>query len=160
MKTYSKTQDLAWLLLRLIVGIGIATHGYAKIFTIDEMGVRSVINFAGGVGAMGFPLPLFFAWAAALAEFLGGILIALGLFTRTASFFVMVTMAVALYRHLEDPFNVKEKALLYFAAGLAILIAGAGRVSLDYLFCGRRRKQESPQSSLHSDREHHPAGTD
>ena len=114
------------LVLRVFAGFGLATHGYAKLF-----GGR-MSEFAAGVGAMGFPLPVFFAWSAALSEFLGGILVAIGLKTRYAAAFAAVTMAVAAFvRHASDPFKVKELALIYWAAFSAIILTGGGRYSLD-----------------------------
>lgn len=89
-------------------------------------------GFAEGVGAMGFPIPLFFAWAAALSEFLGGILVAVGLKTRAAALFICMTMAVAFFiRHRLDPFKAKELALLYMGIAGALVLTGAGRFSLD-----------------------------
>ena len=56
--------DLGLLWLRVLMGAGMATHGYGKLFTAGRME-----KFATGIGEMGFPLPLLFAWLAALAEF-------------------------------------------------------------------------------------------
>jgi len=126
-------QSLGLLWLRLITGIAIATHGYQKIF------VRGVDGFAQGVGEMGFPAPLFFAWMAVLSEFVGGCCMALGLATRWAALFVCLTMSVALFiRHGSDPFSVKELALLYWAASGALMFAGGGRFSVDEII-GRWR---------------------
>jgi putative oxidoreductase len=75
-----------------------------------------------------------FAWSAGIAEFFGGILLALGLFTRPNAFFLSLTMFVAFFmRHGGDPFAQKEKALLFLITFLFFLIAGASRPSLDEL---------------------------
>lgn len=114
------------LLLRVVAGFGIATHGYQKLF-----GGR-MPDFTAGVAAMGFPVPGFFAWAAAISEFLGGILVAIGLKTRAASAFVCATMAVAAFiRHASDPFKVRELALVYLAVFGALALIGPGKFSLD-----------------------------
>lgn len=114
------------LCLRVLMGAGIAYHGGAKIFG-GRMGA-----FAEGVGELGFPLPALFAWAAALSEFLGGLLIALGLATRYAAVFVLITMLVAGFgRHAADPFGVKEKALAYATMALTLILTGPGDFSLD-----------------------------
>ena len=92
--------DEGLFLLRLGFGLGIAYHGYGKIFG-GYMG-----KFAMGVAALGIPFPEFFAWAAALSEFVGGLLLVLGLLTRPAAFFIMSTMLVAVFgQHLLDPFH-------------------------------------------------------
>lgn len=118
--------SIGLLSLRLVAGFGLATHGYQLLFGghMDE--------FAAGVHAMHFPAPLFFAWAAALSEFLGGILVAIGLKTRIAGAFALVTMGVAVFiRHAADPFHVKELAVLYLGAFGALTLMGSGKFSLD-----------------------------
>ncbi|MEQ1722103.1 MAG: DoxX family protein [Pseudobdellovibrio sp.] len=120
--------DLGSLILRLFVGISMAfAHGLGKIPPSQQL--------VDGVTGMGFPLPEFFAWAAALSEFAGGILIVAGLFTRHAAIFLGITMAVAAFKvHGADPFQVKELAFFYLFACLTLLFQGAGRFSLDNLF--------------------------
>lgn len=81
---------------------------------------------------MGFPLPALFAWAAALSELGGGLLLAIGLLTRPAALTVLITMLVAAFvRNAGAPFGDRELALLYGIAALLFLLAGAGRYSLD-----------------------------
>ena len=83
-------------------------------------------------GEIGFPVPVVFAWAASLSEFLGGGLLAIGLFTRPASFFIACTMLTALLGvHYHDPFGTQEKAFLYLFIALAFLFAGGGDWSID-----------------------------
>ncbi len=119
--------DAGLLILRVLTGGFIATHGYGKLFSEGRME-----RFTEGVAEMGFPLPVFFAWAAALSEFVGGILLAAGLLTRYAAFLIFCTMTVAAFiRHADDPFTMKEKALLFWTVSLAILLMGAGRYAVD-----------------------------
>lgn len=115
-------------LLRIFAGVSMAAaHGLGKMPPSEQ--------FVGGVASLGFPVPAFFAWAASLAEFLGGALLALGLFTRLSSFFVAFTMLTAAFgTHLNDPFQKKELALLYLFIALCFLIKGAGDWSLDAMF--------------------------
>ncbi len=75
------------------------------------------------------PQPELMAWMAALSEFFGGLLLVLGLFTRPAALFCMVTMSVAVFvSHSEDAFSVKEKALAYWTMFGALLIMGGGEI--------------------------------
>lgn len=98
-------------------------HGLGKIPPSD--------GFIGGVEKLGLPLPVFFAWMAGLSEFLGGLLIAFGLFTRPAAFFWICTMGTAAFiRHADDPFASKEKALLFLTIGICLLFTGAGKYSI------------------------------
>lgn len=115
--------DLGLLLLRVAGFFMAFGHGLGKTPPSEGM-----IN---GVGEMGFPVPIFFAWMAALAEFGGGLLIGIGLFTRPAALLWIVTMSTAAFiRHAEDPFGTKEKALLYLVIGACLLFTGAGKYSL------------------------------
>ena len=141
--------DAALFILRLS-GFGLAlAHGWPKIERF--LGGESA-QFVEGVARLGFPYPTFFAWAATLAELLGGLLIALGLLTRFAAGFAAFTMFVAaFFRHrlahqamaffglypvspeqLESWGN-PERAALYLLVFLALVLLGAGRISLDQL---------------------------
>lgn len=120
------TVDLGLLWLRVLAGAGMAYHGYGKVFS------GNIGQFAQGVAKMGFPMPEVFAWAAALSELAGGILLAVGLITRLSALSIFFTMAVAAFvAHRADPFQVKELALAYLTASGAILCAGPGRFSID-----------------------------
>ncbi|MBI2094627.1 MAG: DoxX family protein [Candidatus Omnitrophica bacterium] len=124
MKENALSIGLLWL--RALAGAGIAHHGYGKIFG------GQVTGLAEGVAQMGFPMPLAFAWAAALSEFAGGILLVLGLGTRYAAFFIFCTMSAAAFiHHRMDPLQVKELALAYWTIAGALILTGAGKFSVD-----------------------------
>eukprot|EP00931_Biecheleriopsis_adriatica_P014441 TRINITY_DN116254_c0_g1_i1.p1 TRINITY_DN116254_c0_g1~~TRINITY_DN116254_c0_g1_i1.p1 ORF type:complete len:227 (-),score=27.18 TRINITY_DN116254_c0_g1_i1:50-730(-) len=90
------------------------------------------------------------------AEFGGGILLVLGLFTRPASFVLFVTMCAAVYFHLAStgwqgfPFghvenysyNFEEPALYAFIF-LLFFFNGAGPVSLDSIIYSQVGKEDS-----------------
>ena len=86
------SRDIALLVLRLS-GLALAVlHGWGKVVSLaNGQGQR----FVEGVAAMGFPAPALFAWAAALAEFGGGLLVFLGLASRLAAASAAFTMLVA-----------------------------------------------------------------
>jgi putative oxidoreductase len=121
--SYAANAGLA--LLRIFTGIALAfAHGYSKVPPGEGL-----INRAG---EMGFPMPVFFAWAAGLSEFLGGIFLALGFLTRISSFFIAITMLVALVGvHGSDPFNRQELAFMYLFVAIAFMLKGAGDWSVD-----------------------------
>jgi putative oxidoreductase len=125
-------ESLGLLFVRLGFGITLAfAHGLGKVPPSDQL--------IAGVEKLGFPVPFLFAWAAALSELVGGILLAAGLFVRPAAFFVAFTMGVAAFRvHAADAFNVKEMALLYFTVAVALLAAGGGNYSIDWLLFRKR----------------------
>ncbi|HVR29189.1 MAG TPA: DoxX family membrane protein [Thermoanaerobaculia bacterium] len=139
--------DLALLLLRLS-GLGLAfAHGWGKVIALSAQGGDA--PFVAGVAALGFPFPLVFAWAAALAELAGGLLIAVGLFTRIAAAAAAIAMAVAAFlRHrfaqqilawlgilevsdeTRQRWGSPELAAVYLAILLALVLMGGGRFSL------------------------------
>ena len=122
---------LAWL--RILAGLGMATHGFTKVFG-GEME-----HMTQGVAALGFPLPSVFAWAAALSEFAGGLCLAAGIGTRFAAGFMFITMSVAIFlAHAKDPFSKKELAYLYWSVSGALVMLGGGAYTLPRLL-GRRR---------------------
>jgi putative oxidoreductase len=146
--TGSALGDFGLLVLRITFGAYIALHGWGKIYSNGSFGLNE--QLVSGVTAIGFPAPTFFAWCAALAEFLGGILVALGFLTRPAALALVFNMGVAAFKvHGEDPFYVagpgrsKEAALLYLAAFVVPLLAGAGRFSIDRFLRPRPKRAET-----------------
>lgn len=140
------TRDLGLLILR-VAGLYLAVaHGWGKIVGLASGETR----FLEGVARIGFPMPLAFAWAAALSEFLGGLAIALGLLTRWAAALAACTMFVAAFvRHRAASqllswlglapvseeavkgWGNPELALVYLIVCLAVAMLGPGRFSID-----------------------------
>ena len=127
----SKSLNIGLMILRIFAGLAMAfSHGMGKV-PVSE-------GFIGSVEKLGFPIPAFFAWSAGISEFFGGILLAIGLFTRPSAFFLIGTMGVAAFiRHGADPFVNKEKALLYLVVFILFLLVGSGKYGIDSLL--RRR---------------------
>ena len=133
----NKFSDIGLLLLRIGSGfLLIANHGLSKLISAYGYVVhKQPWRFIDGVAELGFPFPAFFAIGGALIESIGALLIILGLFTRYAAAFLVVMMAVAAYRHLISDFRY-ELAAMYLLVGLALILIGPGRFSLD----AKRRK--------------------
>lgn len=130
--------DAALLLLRIWFGLTLAlAHGLGKVTGLDQ--------FTAGVTQMGFPAPGLLALLAALSEFLGGLLLAVGLLTRPAAIMILTTMLVAALKvHAADPFMKKELAFAMAIVAAAILLAGPGRYSLDWKLFGARALRSAP----------------
>ncbi len=125
--------DAGLLLLRLTAGYVGVLHGSQKI-------QRGVDTFAQNL-PKGVPMPEVSAWLAVGAELGGGILLILGLLTRLATLPFIFTMGVAFFlahgAKLVGQGN-GEHALVVGMMLIAILLAGAGRFSLDALLLKRR----------------------
>lgn len=124
-ENHSLTANIGLLLFRLYIGLTMAfAHGLGKIQDPSMM--------TGGLRAMGLPAPELLAWLAAIAEFGGGLFIALGLMTRLSTTMLGATMAVAGFvAHASDPFQKKELAMTYLASCVVIWCIGAGKFSVD-----------------------------
>lgn len=129
----SAAASLGLLVLRVVVGAVFAAHGAQKIFEYTLPG--TIGSFAG----MGIPLPEIAAPVVAFIELIGGILLALGLFTRPVGILLAIDMIVALFAvHLPAGLWVGEGGYEFVAvlgvAALALAFTGAGRFSLDGAF--------------------------
>ena len=121
--------DTALAVLRVVLGITFILHGGQKLFVYGFAGV------SGSFAQMGIPAAGFFGPLVALVEFFGGIAIVFGLLTRLAALGVGATMAVAILTvHLKQGFfnpGGIEFPLALLASAIALVIAGAGRYSVD-----------------------------
>ena len=124
--------DAGLLVLRLGAGFLLLwLHGLGK-FPPGE-------GFVGYVGSLGLPAPILVAWAAALAETLGAVLIAVGLLARPAALYVVLHfLGVVFIAHAGDPMSDRELGALFALIALLVATTGAGRFSVDAIL-GRRK---------------------
>lgn len=125
------------LLLRLVVGLTLAAHGAQKLF--GWFGGPGLGGFSGMLGHLGIRPERPFALVAALAEFAGGLLLALGLLTPVAGLVIAADLlvAIAAVHWTKGFFNQGggyEFPLTLMAAGVAVALIGPGPLSLDQLF--------------------------
>jgi putative oxidoreductase len=132
------TRDTAMLVLRLAVGVVLAYHGWLKL--------PDVSGFAGFVDSLGIPAPELTAYLVTYLEFLGGIALILGLATRyvAALFAIEMVFTTALVKVdvgliAPDGGVGAELDILILAIALSLVLAGAGRWSVDALISGRRQ---------------------
>jgi putative oxidoreductase len=132
----SRMGDFGLFILRAGFGLAIAIgHGMGKVYHDGSVGMSE--QFLNGVKGMQLPAPTAMAWIAALTEFLGGILLAIGVFTRPVAIALVINMAVAAFVAMKDAplFSLvgpnKEFPLLFLVVFLTFVFTGAGRFSVD-----------------------------
>jgi putative oxidoreductase len=134
--------DLGLLTLRLgIGGMLLGLHGWARLVkAFGYLFLGQQWTFIGLVQRMGFPLPVVFAVASALAESVGAVLLIVGLGTRWATLAIGINLAVAVALELTKHSSAVELPGVYLIAVAAIGVAGAGSCSLDARRSRRKRK--------------------
>src|SRR5262245_47692948 len=125
------------LAIRIVLGAAMVLHGWQKIG-----------NPFHWMDKMGSAPPAFLQGLAVLAEVGGGAALIVGLLMPLATLGLVCDMAYALFLvHLPkgDPFvaasasgSSYEKALVYLATALCLMLTGPGRYSLDALLFPRR----------------------
>lgn len=124
--------DLGLFIIRLAAGLMLCTVFEKFLPREGRWGPQDW--FINDVRKMGFPFPAFFAWCAVVSEFVGGILLALGLLARPAAFFNAITTFVAAFIfHRGDVSGSGLLATVFFALTLALTLSGPGRISMDYI---------------------------
>jgi putative oxidoreductase len=123
---YSSTHEIVETILRVTAGVLLVTHGFGKI--MNPMGA------VGMVESLGFYPGVFWSPLLAATEFFGGILVALGLFTRPASFAAMIVLLVTVYFHgivKAEGLGGAEKSILWTAIFLFFAVRGGNSHSVD-----------------------------
>lgn len=127
--------------LRLVAGAIFIAHGSQKLFGL--FGGLGLAKWTAIPPPFAFMQPQAKYWmiAAAVTEFLGGILVLLGLLTRVGAFFLLCTMAGAIASTRAGGFFAPDGFEFPMAmAGicLALLLAGGGQGSGDMALSQRR----------------------
>jgi len=137
-------ESVGLLLVRLVVGVAFILHGWPKI--------KQPFSWMEGMGASVTP-PGFLQAVGAFIEVGGGLLLILGLLTPLAALALALQMIAALslvHWPAGDPFVAPGKSnyelpLVYLVLFILMMTIGAGGVSLDELFFGRRRADRKLQ---------------
>ena len=105
-----------------------AYHGVPKVID-GKMG-----GLIQDLTELGWPLPALQGFAASYIEFVGGILLVVGLFTRPIALASVILFAIITFVYLGgDPFVAREKAFLFMLMSLYVLFNGPGKLSIDHL---------------------------
>jgi putative oxidoreductase len=129
--------DFGLLILRLVLGLTMAAHGYNKFF-----GGGRIAGTAGWFESIGMKPGTFHARVAATTEMAAGLGLAAGLLTPvTAAGFVALMLVAAWTVHRHNGFFIVKEGWEYnmvlAVAAVAVATAGAGRYSLDHVVFGQ-----------------------
>ena len=118
-------------ILRIVVGLLYMEHGLNKLFDFPPTPTHAPYHVASLVPGLAGPL-----------EAVGGLLVALGLFTRPTAFILSGQMAVAYFLvHAPQNFfpllNGGDAAILYCFTFFYFFVAGGGAWGLDRLRAAR-----------------------
>ena len=126
--------DLALAVVRVTFGVGLAAHGWNKVF-----GGGGLAGTAGWFGSIGMRWPALQARLAAGTEIGAGLLLAAGLLTPFAAAGVVAVMLVALWvAHRNNGFFIFNQGQGWeYTAAVAIVAwavgsIGPGEISLDH----------------------------
>jgi len=142
-RTLALLDKLEWLgplVVRVALGLVFVASGWGKLHHLDDV----TQYFA----SLGIPAAHAQAVFVATVELLGGLFLFVGMGTRIASLFLIGVMVVAIWTaKLPEVHGVLELAgtieLAYLAAFVWLVVAGAGKVSVDHML-DHRRRQRSP----------------
>lgn len=121
-KLLGRVSPYVYALLRIVAGLAFMQHGAQKLF--GALGAKQAVDIMSLMGLAG------------IIEFVGGALIALGLFTSPVAFLASGQMAYAYFtRHAPRGFfpiqNGGEPAVLFCFIFLYLCVVGSGKLSID-----------------------------
>src|SRR5215813_6052805 len=137
--------------IRMILGVGFVVHGWAKWS-------RGPAVFAELLRQVGVPWPLANAWLVTLLEMFGGLALLVGAFVTIVSVPLILSMLGAMFTvNIKYGFSAintigltpegpqfgppgYEINLLYIAGLVALMLGGAGPLSIDALRSRRRQR--------------------
>ena len=125
--------------LRIVAGIGFMMHGLPKLFAIP--GTQTSFTNMG--------LPPDLAVIIGLLEFIGGLVILLGLLTRIAAILLAIEMigAILMVKLSKGFIDGYELDLLYLAIMISLVISGPGSISIERNILKREIFPKTPKYS-------------
>ena len=132
--------NYAPLPLRIIAGIGFMMHGLPKL--LDIPGTQNSFTNMG--------LPPELAIIIGLLEFIGGLVILLGILTRIAAGLLAIDMigAILLVKSSKGFIGGYELDLLYLAIMISLMITGPGSFSIEKNIIKREIYPKAPKYSI------------
>ncbi len=137
-KWLDKNKDVGVFLLRLFIGFRLIYGVQEAAFSWDTM-----VMVGSFFEKFQFPFPLVCAAVSVYSQFVSGILLLLGWYTRYAAILMIINFTVAWI--MVDRFGTVEDmtpALAILFSSILFLFQGAGKISLDKIFSTRMDKAE------------------
>ena len=129
LSSLDRYRDTGLLILRIGVGLYIATmHGWGKITGGPETWTQ--LGGTAELIGIGF-LPALWGFLSAVAEFVGGLLVVLGLLFRPGLILLVLNMTMAATMHIMTGNGNPELAIVYGIVFFSLIFIGPGRYSLD-----------------------------
>ncbi|OBL15296.1 DoxX family protein [Mycobacterium sp. 1245499.0] len=137
MTSYDTFHDVGVLILRLVLGVTLAAHGYNKFF-----GGGRIPGTARWFESIGMKPGKFHATVAATTELAAGLGLAAGFLTPIpAAGFVSLMLVAAWTVHRANGFFIVKEGweynLVLAVSAVGVATLGAGKYSLDYLVFGK-----------------------
>ena len=124
-KSLNNLQPLGALVMRLALGVSMSVHGYEKV--IPHGALNHYVHYIVSLG-----LPHWLGYVSAYTEFVGGILLIIGLLTRLTAALIAINMLVAFfYVGIHQGFGIYNYILALVALGIMLTFYGAGALALD-----------------------------
>lgn len=138
----SRYSHWAPVILRMFIGFVLIYGTQDNVFSHERM-----LEFRDFLESNNFPWPLASAYLSVYAQFITGILLIGGLFTRYAAAIVVINFLVALFMvHLNLPFDANIAPMAMLVGGLFFVLYGAPQYSLDAVRMRSQNEMYEPAS--------------
>lgn len=131
MRYLDRLHPLALLVMRLSLGAVMVVHGYHKVFG----GLHHHVELVSSLG-----IPGWMAYLSSFAEFIGGLLVLAGFFTRIAALAICIDLSVAIWKiHFHNGLTGNggsELPLALAALAFGLIFFGAGPFAIDHVLRG------------------------
>jgi len=129
MKRLSRYRDVGVLVIRLAFGFQLVRVSYTNALFPAE----NIPNFVSYLISLGVPFPTVGAYLSSYTEFIGGILLILGLFTRWTAVLLIINFSVAFglaHVSIGDTYQNTFPSLNLLAVSIFLLLNGPGQFSV------------------------------
>jgi len=126
---YGLTSDIAYLIVRVTVGLMLLPHGWTKVVT-------GITGVSGYFARLHLEPAWLFTIVSMFNETIGGVLIAIGLFTRPIAALIVIEFVILLFWvHIPRGYGQSvvgaEFPLMWLLMLIAVMLRGGGPYSLD-----------------------------